>query len=375
MRRGAAVLGICFAAWPGLARGDTPAPEAPSTAAPAPPSAPTTSPAQPPASAPPSASGTPGAGQIQFAAREHDLGYRAYINNDYDEAANHFENAFFAAPNPAELRSAIRARRDAGELARAATLGAIGQRRFPDDTVTGKVAAEVIALARPHVYEVEIASSDKYSVAIDQKIVAAERVTESTLFMTPGPHQLLVSWSDDRNTRIPIDAREGGQQSLELDPPPLAPPAPVPVPTPAPVPVVVVPPPPVPPPPLSKPFDPAVFIAGAALTAVGAGLIVWSGIDTLNRPGTGTVRKDCSGGYNQSPQCQTDYQDGTGRQLRTNVLIAVTTGVAGATGIIGLFFTQWSPPVATAGVRAAPASGPIVVPSLGIGRAGVEGTF
>ena len=114
--------------------------------------------------------------RIQFAAREHDLGYRAYLDKQYDEAASHFENAFFAAPNPAELRSAIRARRDAGELARAATLAAIGQRRFPDDAATGKVAADVIAQARPQVYEVQIASSAEYSVAIDEKIVAAERV-------------------------------------------------------------------------------------------------------------------------------------------------------------------------------------------------------
>jgi hypothetical protein len=369
MRLGAAVLGICYAAWPGLARGDSPASAAapPATASPSP-SAP--APAQPPAFAP----GTPGAGQIQFAAREHDLGYRAYINNEYDEAASHFENAFFAAPNPAELRSAIRARRDGGELARAATLAAIGQRRFPDDAVTGKVASEVIALARPHVHEVRISSPDKYSVAIDDKIVAAERFTESTLFMTPGPHELLVSWSDDRNTRIPIDAREGGTQSLELDPPELPPPAPVPVPTPppAPVPAVVVPPPPAAPPPISKPFDPAVFIAGAGLTAVGAGLIVWSGIDTLNNPGQGKVKSECSGG--STPTCQSDYQTGINEQFRTNVIIAATAAVAGATAVIGLFFTQWSPPAATAGVRV-PASGPIVVPSIGIGRAGVEGTF
>src|SRR5580693_3308289 len=191
MRRLAAVLVVCSAAWSPLAR----AADAPSAPLP------------------------PGADQIQFAAREHDLGYRAYLDKQYDEAASHFENAFFAAPNPAELRSAMRARRDAGELARAATLAAIGLRRFPDDATTGKAAADVIALARPHVYEVQITSPDEYSVAIDEKIVAAERVKEFRLFVDPGTHELLVSWADDRNTRIPIVAKEGGSQSLQLEPP------------------------------------------------------------------------------------------------------------------------------------------------------------
>ncbi len=218
MRRCAAVLGLCAAAWPGFAQADVP---------PAIGSPPAPAPASPPAPAPPSPpAGTPGADQIQFAAREHDLGYRAYIDEQFDEAASHFENAFFAAPNPAELRSAIRARRDAGELARAATLAAIGQRRFPGDAATGKVAADVIAQARPHVYEVHITSPDEYSVAVDEKIVAAERVTESRVFVNPGSHQVLVSWSDDRNTRIAVDATEGGTVSLHLDPPATPPPNP-----------------------------------------------------------------------------------------------------------------------------------------------------
>jgi hypothetical protein len=393
MRRCAAVLAICFAARPGLARGDVPAPpiasapagavtppSAPPSAAPAPLApAPATAPA-PPAPAPPTpppAPATPGADQIQFAAREHDLGYRAYINDEYDEAASHFENAFFAAPNPAELRSAIRARRDAGQLARAATLAAIGQRRFPDDAATGKVAADAIAEARPHVYEVQISSPDRYSVAVDEKIVAAERVNESRIFVTPGTHELLVSWSEERNTRISIHAREGGTGSLALEPPVLpAPPPPGPSslpmpPTPtAPVLAVVIPPAPVVPPPASKPFGPAVFISGAALTAVGVGLIVWSGVDTLSRPGASTVRNLCSGGYDGSALCQNAYKEGTGEQLRTNVLIAVTSGVAAATAIVGIFFTQWSAPT-PAGAGPAPRLSPVV----GFDRIGLEGTF
>jgi hypothetical protein len=356
MRSHAAMLGICVVAWCGAARAvDSP---------------PTDTPGQPTAAA-------PGADQIQFAAREHDLGYRAYLNKQYDEAASHFENAFFAAPNPVELRSAVRARRDAGELARAATLAAIGQRRFPDDAATNKVAAEAIAQARPHVYEVQLASSAEYSVAIDEKIVLAERAKESRLFVNPGAHELLVSWSDDRNTRISIDAREGGSQSLQLEPPaspvpPVVPPVPVATP-------VLVPPPvtvplaeaPAHPPPASKPFGPAVFITGAALTAIGAGFTVWSGINTVNNPGADRVKAVCSAG--EQPECSNLYQTGRDEQSRTNVLIGVTSAVAVVTAIVGLFFTQWSPAVATVGTHAAPA--PVLAPVLGIGHAGLEGTF
>src|SRR6516162_5354778 len=213
MRRGAAVLGICFAAWPRLALGDAPAPAASSTAAPPPPPAPPAS-AQP--SAPPAAPGTPGAEQIQFAAREHDLGYRAYVEDEYDEAASHFENAYFAAPNPAELRSAIRARRDAGELARAASLAAIGQRKYPDDASLAKLADETIGAAKPKVFEVRITSPEECNVAVDQKVVAAEKVRDFRFFVDPGKHDLLVGWSDDRTKHVAIDAAAGGVQNLNL---------------------------------------------------------------------------------------------------------------------------------------------------------------
>jgi hypothetical protein len=320
----------------------------------------------PPADA---ASTAPGADQIQFAAREHDLGYRAYLDKQYDEAASHFENAFFAAPNPAELRSAIRARKDAGELARAATLAAIGQRRFPTDAATSKVATDTVALARAHVYEVDLVSSAEYSAAIDAKIVSAERVKESRLFMNPGAHELLVSWSDGRNVSVSINATEGGSETLHLDPP--VPPTPAPVP-PAPAPE----PPPVPgpapqalpqeptaSPAATKPFGPAVFITGAALTGVGLGVTVWSGINTLNSPGKDAVRVACVG---QTQACPT-YQTGLAHQTRTNVLIGVTSGLAVVTALVGVFFTQWSPAHAAVGLH--------LEPWLGSRQVGVEGSF
>jgi hypothetical protein len=318
----------------------------------------------------------PGADQIQFAAREHDLGYRAYLDKEYDEAASHFENAFFAAPNPAELRSAVRARRDAGQLARAATLAAIGQRRFPSDPATVKVAADTIAMARPHVYEVQIASSQEYSLALDEKIVAADRVKESRIYLAPGAHELLVSWSDGRNTRIPIDARDGGSQALQLEPPQEAAPVPSSIPAPAPVsgpvpPAAYVPAPAAPPP--SKPFGPAVFVAGAVLTAIGAGFIVWSGVDTLNSPGASQVKAQCESNMTDCPRL---WNTGRNEQDRTNVLIGVTSGVAVVTAVVGLFFTQWPASPPASGARVAPAPrGPRVTPVFGIGQAGVSGAF
>jgi len=318
------------------------------------------------ARAPAAAPSTPGADQIQFAAREHDLGYRAYVDKQYDEAASHFENAFFAAPNPAELRSAIRARRDASELARAATLAAIALRRYPTDPSTSKVANDTVADARPHVHEVMLASAAEYSVAIDEKIVSSERVKESDLFMTPGPHELIVSWSDGRNERVTVQATEGGSQTIRLDPPSPPPPAPV---TPSPAPQIATPAPtppaPAEPPPTSKPFGPAVFVASAALTGVSLGVMVWSGIDTENNPGRNVVRTQCKG-FATIESCPT-AQPGISNQNRTNALIGVTSGLAVVTAVVGVFFTQWSPARPTVGVRLAPL--------VGIGQVGLAGSF
>lgn len=318
-----------------------------------------------------------GADQIQFAAHEHDLGYRAYLAKLYGEAATHFENAFFAAPNAAELRYAIRARRDAAEPARAATLAAIGQRKFAADASMSKFVDEVIAEARSSVYEVQILSETECSVAVDEKIVAVEKVKTFRFFVIPGKHELRVSWSEDRTKTVAIDAKPGANQTLELEPPP----APIPNPPPtlpiaAPVPIVPVPPlppapvPPPAPPPSPKPLGPAVFVVGAALTAVGVGVTVWSGIDAERNPGQAAVKNDCIGLGTGCP----DYQKGLWAQRRTNILLAGTGGVAAITAVVGVFLTRWP----GAEHSASPAGGRpriYVEPAFGLGQAALRGTF
>jgi hypothetical protein len=294
--------------------------------------------------------------QLQFAAHEHDLGYRAYVAKQYDEAATHFENAFFAAPNPAELRSAVRAHREAGQLARAATLAAIGQRKYPDDAALAKLADETLGEARPKVFEVRVASSAECNVAVDEKVVSAEKVREFRFYVDPGKHELVVGWSEGRTKRVLVEAKAGGSQALTLEPPPVPP---------KPKPAVdrgvvassgaAAP---------QKPFAPVVFFTAAGLTAVGVGVTVWSGLDAQKNPGTDAVRTGCVG---QGESCAL-YQQGLGAQRRTNIMLGVTGGLAAVTAVVGVFFTQWSRPDR-------PAAGLRVEPALGLCQAGVRGTF
>ena len=60
----------------------------------------------------------------------------------------------------------------------------------------------------------------------------------------------------------------------------------------------------------------------------------------MNSPGADAVRSQCAG---QGESCQA-YQDGRSKQLRTNVLLGTTIGLGVVTGVIGVFFTQWSHP-------------------------------
>lgn len=302
--------------------------------------------------------------RIKSAAAEYDAGRRAYTDNKFEEAAIHFENAYHDAPNAQTLRNAIRARRQAGQLSRAATLSALAQTKYSDDKQTMETARETLADADAKLHKVNVTCDPECGVAADNHVVSLEDATKISLYFEPGAHTLVVSWSGDRSKEVKIDSKPGTKQDFTLQ----APPMPV---TPPPPeggqqpggPAIVTPP---PPPPATKPLGPALFFVGLGLTVVSGGVLAWSGVDTINNPGTDAVKAGCVG---QGESCPL-YQTGRNAQLRTNILIGVTAGLGVITGVIGLFFTQWSSPKKEAA---------LLTPTLSVtpqgGAAGFQGSF
>lgn len=105
-----------------------------------------------------------------------------------------------------------------------------------------------------------------------------------------------------------------------------------------------------PPPPVAKSagVSPMFVVVGGALTAVATGLTVWSGLSTLSRRDRYVLNRD--------QQTQENYDDGKAAQTRTNVLLAVTGGVAVLTAVTAVFFVDWHGTRSTAMVGVGPGS-------------------
>ena len=52
-------------------------------------------------------------------------------------------------------------------------------------------------------------------MAVDAKVVTAEKASDFRFFVDPGKHELLVGWSDDRSTKVSVDATAGGSQDAQ----------------------------------------------------------------------------------------------------------------------------------------------------------------
>jgi len=278
--------------------------------------------------------------QVRTAAEAFDRGREAYKTEDYVEAAEQFESADANAPSAAALELAIRARDKAGQLDRAATLAALALARHSDDPNIQKIAPSIVERAKSELFELDLKCDEACDVTVAGKIAPGRRATERTIFLISGTYAVRAGWSGDRSSSKSVEANKGQTGSLEFRAPEVVV-APPPVVAP-----VVTPPKAVEEDSQTKPgkLPPTVFWVGASVTAVLAGVSIWSGIDTQNNPGPDRVREACkpldSNGAHSS-ECDSLYNQGLDKQHRTNLLLGVTAGLGVATAVVGVFFTDW----------------------------------
>lgn len=284
--------------------------------------------------------------RLKAAEEEYDAGRRAYLAEQFESAALHFENAFRDAPRAQVLRNAIRSRQQAKQLARAATLAAVAKRRYAADAQTRDLADDVLREAGPKLHEVRVTCSLPCSVGVDGRIGTLEEGTTAVLYLDPGKHELSFGFSRGKSVLRAFDARAGAKDDLAVDapretspPPPQAGPAPSPVP------------PREAPPRASSGLPPAVFFVGVGLTLAAGAATAISGADTLASPGKDAVREGCVG---QGEDCEL-YKSGLAGELRTNIGLGLTGGLVVVTTVVGLFLTDWggssAQPAKTGGLR------------------------
>ncbi|HEU4533531.1 MAG TPA: hypothetical protein VFS00_05410 [Polyangiaceae bacterium] len=302
-----------------------------------------------PALAPPPAHAAPTPQQIRNAADEFDLGVRAARARDYEGAASHIENADREAPSAEALQGALRARYDAKQWARAASLAELAAERHPQRKNLVTFARSVLNKHGKNLYRVTVRCEPACDVVADGRIIHGSTARQLAFFLDPGKHTVAVGWGSITEAKE-VEASAGKSAELSFarpEPPPVEPPPPPLSPDP-------------PPPPVARRsgLPPLVFFGGLAATAALGGVSVWSGLDTRNNPGQARVREECVGLGSDCPA----YQDGLSRQRRTNVLLAATGGVGLATAVVGLFFTRWG------GSRPVAAAAPAFAPAVGLGR-------
>lgn len=270
--------------------------------------------------------------RLRAAEEEYDAGRRAFLADQFEAAALHFENAFRDAPRSQVLRNAIRSRQKAKQLARAATLAELARRRYAADAQTRDLAEEVLAEAVTKLHEVRVTCSTECLVSADGKMVSLEEAKAFSLFLEPGPHALSFSFSKGRVVPRNVDGRAGAREDLSIDAPPIPKPGTKPEvaaePEPTSKPVVVR---------RSEGLPPAIFFVGVGLTLAAGAATAISGVAAVSSPGKDAVREGCVG---QGEDCEL-YKSGIAGEVRTNVGLGVTGGLAVLTTVVGIFLTDW----------------------------------
>jgi hypothetical protein len=255
------------------------------------------------------------------AGNAYNRGSAAYIAERWAEAARWFETAHRLAPAAPALVQAVRAHVLAGHDLRALTLSLRLEATYPDDEAAAATAAEVLGEHASRFVRVDVVCAE-CSVELDGTLQE-----HPSFFVTPDEGHRVVASFPTGSVNESVTGQPGETRTLTFDPPlstgedPVFPDDP-----------------PNDPPPDDPPHDgddgssglsPIFFISAAALTAGAGAVLLWSGLDALG--GVDAYEADLTAEA---------LSEGQAKELRTNILIGVTAGLAAVATVL-LIFTDW----------------------------------
>jgi hypothetical protein len=282
---------------------------------------------------PPPASST----DREAAARAFTQGQRAFKKGDFRHAAESFEAAYKFAPHHSSLWNGARAWHRAREWARAANLYAKFLREAPADSRDRNSANAALKDLSTKVARIDVVATDFQDLRVD-----GQPVDGTSVYVNPGAHvvEAQVAGSPARQTptvqagdvvSVALLSAGPNQVASSSAPPPTTA-------TPGAAPTSSAPP--------QQPPDaihastsppaqgqglglsPLYVIVGGGLTAIAAGVTVWSGIDAQSARG-------------QFNGTQLELDDGLSKEHRTNILICVTVGLGALTAATAIWLVDW----------------------------------
>jgi hypothetical protein len=272
---------------------------------------------------------------------------RAYRAGDYRHAAEAYHEAYVRAPHYAPLWNEARAWEKASEVERAANVYAKYLREAPANAPDRNRATAALDRLAKKLARLDIHAA---SGLVDVKVDGAA-IEDVSVYVVPGAH-VVEARDGDAVVRQSPSVEAGSITSVAL----LA------APKPSNAAVATLPPAPAP----SRTWSPVVVYFGGAVTAITAGLAIWSGFDTLSQKTT----------FNAAPT-QDNLDSGRSKESRTNVIVGASAGVGVFTLAAAVFLVDWH---ATSSGEKQPSDQPggdpgTVTVGLGVGSFVVRGAF
>jgi hypothetical protein len=282
--------------------------------------------------------------QRQAAAAAFDRGSTAYLQEDFATAARWFEMANDLAPAAGALAQAIRAHQRAGNTLRAATLSLRLIARFPDDQRAVSGAQTVLDEESGNFFRVDVECDAECAVEADGTLMS-----HNSFFLEPGVDHVVGATFDTGTEEETVQGEPGDVRALQFEAPegsarleapdvgseresgternPLeAPPRGE----------------------TEEPsggggLSPAIFITSLVLTVGAGATLIWSGLDTLSAADEYEQTANAwmgSGDPATLATAQRMLSDGESKELRTNILIGATAGLAALT-VLFAALTDW----------------------------------